>query len=46
MFTNRLKIPDTTKTEFFEVKFLESDQKVSKHYCCGDFSSVSDSLTS
>ena len=38
MFTNRLKIPDTTKTEFFEVKFLESDQRKSKLYCCVDFS--------
>ena len=34
-----------TKTEFFELKFFQSDQKISQNNCGGYLSSVSDLLT-
>ena len=45
MLTNSLKISDATKTEFFELKFFQSDQKISQNNYGGDLSSVSDPLT-
>ena len=45
MLTNSLKISDATKTEFFELKFFQSDQKISQSNCGGDLSSASDPLT-
>ena len=45
MLTNSLRIIDTTKKQFLELIFLQSDQKIWKKLCCGDLSSVSDSLT-
>ena len=44
MLTNSLKISDTTKTEFFELKFFQGDQKIWQNYFRLDFSSVLDSL--
>ena len=45
MLTNSLKISDTTKTEFIELKFFQSDQKTRQNYCRADFNSVLDPLT-
>ena len=39
MWTNSLKISDTTKTEFIELNFFESDQKTYPNYYRADFSS-------
>ena len=44
MLSNRLKISDTTKTEFFVFTFFESDQEISQKYCRVDLSSVSNRL--
>ena len=44
MLTNSLKISDTTKTEFFELIFFQSDQKIWQKYCRADLSSDSDPL--
>ena len=43
--TNSLKSSDTTKEEFFELLFFQSDQKIWQKYCCEALSSVSDPLT-
>ena len=40
-----LKISDTTKKKFFELKFLQSYQKIWVNYCRADVSSVSHPLT-
>ena len=45
MLTNSLKISDTTKTEFLELIFFHTDQKLRQSYCHADLSSVSDPLT-
>ena len=45
MLTNSLKISDTTKTEFFELVFFQSDQKIWENYRQADLSCVSDPLT-
>ena len=45
ILTNSLKISDTTKTEFFELKLFGSDQKIWQNFCRAYFSSVSDPLT-
>ena len=44
MLTNSLKISDTTKREFFELMFFQSDQKIWQKYCRADLSSDSDPL--
>ena len=44
MLTNSLKSSDTTKTEFFELIFFQSDLKIWQIYCRADLSSVSDIL--
>ena len=44
MLTNSLKISDTTKTEFFELIFFQSGQKIWKKYCRADLGSPSDLL--
>ena len=44
MLTNSLKIPDTTKTEFFALKFSQSDEKIWKNYFWAELSSVSKPL--
>ena len=45
MLTNSLKILHTTKTEFLEVIYFQTDEKmVQKHYRV-DLSSLSDPLT-
>ena len=45
MLTNSLKILNTTKTKFFELKFFQSDQEIWHNYCRADFRSVFDILT-
>ena len=45
MLTNSLKISDTTKKEFFELMFLQINQKIWQHYCRDGLSSVLDTLT-
>ena len=45
MLTNTLKISDTTKTEFLELKFFQIDKKILQNFYGKDFSSVSDILT-
>ena len=45
MLTNSLKISDTTKKEFLELIFFQSDQKNWQKYCRIDFCSVSEPLT-
>ena len=40
VLTNGLNILHTTKTETFELKFSQSDQKIRKYYCRASFSSV------
>ena len=45
MLTNNVKIEDTTKTEFFELIFFQSDQKIWEKYCHSVLNSVSGSLT-
>ena len=44
--TKSLKISDTTKTKFFELKSFQSDKKIWQNYCREVFSSLSDFLTS
>ena len=43
--SNSLKTSDTTKIEFFELKFFQIDKKIWQNYCREDFSSVSEHLT-
>ena len=45
MLANSLRIIDTTKTESFQLTFLQSDEKTWQNYFRGEFSSVSDLLT-
>ena len=45
MLTNRLKIPDTTKTEFLELIFCGAYQNIRQKYCHSDLNSVLDQLT-
>ena len=45
MFTNSLKIPDTTKKDFFELKLFEIDRKIWQDYCPAAFNSVLHPLT-
>ena len=45
MLTNSLKISDTTKTEFIELKFFQSDKKTWQNYYPADLNSVLDPLT-
>ena len=45
MLSNSLKLSDTTKTDFFELKFFQIDQRILQSYCVVDLSSVSDPLT-
>ena len=45
MLTNSLKISDTTKTEFFQWNFYQSDQKIWLKYWRADLSSVLEPLT-
>ena len=40
MLTNSLKISDTTKTEFIELIFFWSDQKIWQKYCREELGSV------
>ena len=40
MFTNSLKISDTTKTKLFELIFSQGNQKILQKYCRADLSSV------
>ena len=42
MFSSGLKISDITKTEFFELKLVQSDQKFWESYCRVDLDNVSD----
>ena len=44
-YVNSLKISDTTKTQFFELIFFQSNQKIWKNYCRADLCSVSNPLT-
>ena len=43
--TNSLKILDSTKTELFQLKFFQCDQKIWQNYCRADLSSFSDLFT-
>ena len=45
ILTNSLKISDTTKTEYFRLKFFHIDKKIWQNYRREDFSSVSDTFT-
>ena len=45
MLTNSLKILVTTKSEFIELKFFQSDQKIWQNYYHKDLGSVLDVLT-
>ena len=45
MLTNSLKVSDITKTDFFELIFFQSDQKIWQKYLCSNLSSLSDPLT-
>ena len=45
MLTNSLKISDTTKTEFFELIFFQSDQKILQNYCRAELGSDLERLT-
>ena len=45
MLTNSLKISDTSKGAFFELKFFQCNQKIWQNYCRANISSVSDPLT-
>ena len=45
MLTNSLKLSGTTKTNFFELIFLQSDQKNWQKYSRTNLSSASDPLT-
>ena len=40
MLTNSVKILDNTKTDFFELVFFHSDQRIWQKYCSADLSSV------
>ena len=46
MLTNSLNVSDTTKTEFFELTFSQSAQKILQKYCWTDLSSDLEPLTS
>ena len=46
MLTNSLKISDTTKTEFLQLIFFQTDQKLRLKSCRANLSSLSDALTS
>ena len=45
MLTNNLKILDTTKTEFFQLRISQSDEKIRENYCRGCLSSTCEPLT-
>ena len=45
MLKSSFKISHTTKTEFFELIFFPSHQKLWQKYCCEDLSDSSDLLT-
>ena len=45
MLANSLKILDTTNTDFLELIFFQSYQKIWQKYCRADLGSVSDTLT-
>ena len=45
MLWKSLNISDTTKAEFLELVFFQSDQKIWEKYCHADLSMVSESLT-
>ena len=44
MLTNSLKISDTTKTEFFELIYFQSDQEIWQKPFLADLSSVLEPL--
>ena len=44
MLKKCLKISDTTKTEFLELIFFQSDEKISEKYCRADLGIVSEPL--
>ena len=44
MLKKCLKISDTTKTEFLELIFFQSDEKISEKYCRADLGIVSEHL--
>ena len=45
MFTKGLKISDTTKKQFLQLIYFQSDRKVWQRYYRADLSNVSDTLT-
>ena len=45
MLLNSVKISVTTKTEFFELNFFHSDQKILQNHCRSHFSTALDPLT-
>ena len=45
ILTTNFKISNTTKMEFFDLIFFQSNQKIWQKYCHADFCSVSDPLT-
>ena len=45
MFTNILKIIDTTKKQFLELIFFQNDKEILQKYCPVDLRSVLDPLT-
>ena len=40
MLTNSLKISDTAKTDFLELMFFQSDQKIWQKFCRADLCNV------
>ena len=44
MLTNSLKILDTTKREFFELIFFQSDEEIWQKYCRTDLTSLSETF--
>ena len=45
MLTNNLKISGTTKSEFFELIFFQTHQKIWQKYCPAELSTVLEPLT-
>ena len=45
MLKNSLKVSDTTKKQFLQLIYFQSDRKIWKRYYRADLSNVSDTLT-
>ena len=45
MLRNSIKVSDTTKTEFMELKFFQIGRNILQNYCREDFINISNALT-